>query len=55
MAKKSLQIMIQVDDVEFKDVEIISDTLDELFDKYEFKRIELSMRDSPSVRPPIRV
>lgn len=52
---KSLQIMIHVDDVKFKDVELLSEAIDKLFETYEFKRIEMSIRNTPSVRPPIRV
>lgn len=50
--KKSIQIYIQVDDVELGDIEAIEDSLEEVFDDYENKRITMTIQDDVLVRRP---
>ncbi len=52
--KKSLQIYIQVDDVELSDLEALQDRLEETFEQYEDKRITITLQDEVLVRPPRR-
>ncbi|NIW97364.1 MAG: hypothetical protein GWN13_03795 [Phycisphaerae bacterium] len=52
--KKSVQIYVQVDEVELKDIESIQEKLEELFAEYEYKRIQLTIQDTSLVKPPTR-
>lgn len=52
--KKSVQIYIQVDDVELSDLEKLQDRLEETFEEYENKRITMTLQDEALVRPPRR-
>ncbi len=49
--KKNIQIYISVDDVELSDIEAIQDRLEDVFDEYEDKRIQMTIQDEPLVRP----
>jgi hypothetical protein len=52
--KKSLQIYIQVDDVELSNLEGLQDALEEVFEEYPDKRITITLQDDVLVRPPRR-
>jgi hypothetical protein len=52
--KKSVQIYVQVDGVELKDIESIQEQLEQLFKDYEYKRIQMTIQDNTLVKPPSR-
>lgn len=52
--KKSIQVFISVDDVDLADIEALEARLEEAFEEYEYKRIQMTIQDEPLVRPPRR-
>lgn len=54
MATKSVQIYIQVDDVQLADLEELQQKLEEAIAVYENKRITMTLQDEALVRPPRR-
>lgn len=52
--EKSVQIYVQVDDVELSDIETIQEKLEEVFQEYEYKRIQMTIQDTSLVKPPTR-
>jgi ATP phosphoribosyltransferase regulatory subunit HisZ len=52
--KKSVQIYVQVDEVELKNIEAIQEQLEKLFEEYEYKRIQMTLQDTTLVKPPTR-
>lgn len=51
---KSIQVFISVDDVSLSDIESLQDSLEEVFEEYEYKRIQMTIQDESLVRPPRR-
>lgn len=51
---KSIQVFISVDDVSLSDIEAIQDRLEQVFEDYEYKRIQMTIQDESLVRPPRR-
>ena len=52
--EKSIQVYISVDDVPLADIETIQDAIEKVFEKYEYKRIQISIQDETLVRQPRR-
>lgn len=52
--EKSIQIYVQVDGVELKDIEAIREKLDDMLEEYEYKRVQITIQDESLVKPPTR-
>jgi hypothetical protein len=52
--EKTISVYIVVDDVSLSDLERIESELRKTFDKYPYKRINITIQDEPAVKPTVR-
>lgn len=52
--EKTIQVYVTVDDVPLSKIEEIEEKLAELFEEYEYKRIQITIQDEAMVRQPRR-
>ncbi len=49
--KKTVILTVIVDDVDLEDLSDLAENINAVFDDYKWKRIDMSLSDSPMVRP----
>ena len=52
--EKSIQVYISVDNVPLANIEAIQDAIEQVFEAYEYKRIQLTIQDEKLVQQPRR-